>query len=132
MAESVSLSERRSESKIVSIFPKHFYLLHTKMFTFHVWNNTMGNKKGGYCWCSWHSINRTKVVNCWFSTPIRMQDRRSEVHKQILNYKHTKVIPWYLNSLKTKVCFVVFQEKITLFGTVLISLRLPIFCIKIQ
>lgn len=119
MAESVSLSKCRLESIILNMCSKHFFLLHTKMFTFLVWNTTMGNKKGGFCWGFWQAINYTKVVNCWFSTPIRMHTVQvSEVHKQVLNYEHMKVIPWYLTSLKTNVCIIAFPKKKRLFGMV--------------
>lgn len=118
MAESVSLSKCRLESIIANMCSKHFFLLHTKMFTFLVWNTTMGNKKGGFCWGFWQAINYTKVVNCWFWTPIRMHTVQvSEVHKQVLNYEHMKVILWYLTSLKTNVCTIAFPKK-RLFGMV--------------
>ena len=48
MAESVSLSKCRSDSKIVGIFPKHFYLLYTKMFTFHVAVTQWGARKAAF------------------------------------------------------------------------------------
>ena len=122
MAESVSLSKCRLESIIANMCSKHFFLLHTKMFTFLVWNTTMGNKKGGFCWGFWQAINYTKVVNCWFSTPIRLMHtvQVSEVHKQVLNYEHIKVIPWYLTSLFQK------KDYLEWFSC------LPIYGIKIQ